>query len=83
MPASSSRAEAAGDLGQLHQADDALHHARAAGGGDDDERPARLKRAIDGAGDRLADHRAHAAADEGVFHHAENDVMRIRGGRWH
>ena len=28
---------------------------------------------FDGPGNRLANHRAHAAADEGVFHHARND----------
>jgi hypothetical protein len=69
--------EASGDLGELHQAGDALHHARAARGRDDDQRMARGQRSIDSAGDGFADHSAHAAADEAVLHDAEDDVVLV------
>ncbi len=63
------------DLGQLHQADDAFHHARAAGGRHGDERLALVVGPIHGAGDGFADHGAHAAADEAVLHHAEDHAV--------
>ncbi len=68
--------ESGGDLGELHEADDALHHACAAGGGEDEERAARGQAAVDGARDGFADDGAHAAADEAVFHGADDDRVR-------
>ncbi len=76
MLASSRRARPAEILASCMRRGDAFHHARAAGGGDDDERVARGERAVDGAGDGLADDGAHAAADEAVLHDAEDDVVR-------
>ena len=70
--------EGGGDFGHLHEAYDALHHARAAGCGDDDEGLARDAGAIGGAGDGFAHHSAHGAADEGVFHGADDDRMRAQ-----
>ena len=60
------------NLGQLHQADNAFHHACPAGGGDNDQRIPGLNGFFDGAGNFLAYDRAHAAADECVFHRAHN-----------
>src|SRR2546426_253121 len=47
--------ERGGNLGELHQADSAFHHARAAGARDDDEWLARVEGQLDGASDLLAD----------------------------
>ncbi len=65
--------EGGGDLGELHQGGDTFHHAGAAGCRDNDERVAGGEGAIDGAGDSFADDCAHAAANEGVLHHGEDD----------
>ncbi len=67
--------EAGGDLGELHQAYNALHHARAAAGADDDEWMTGGEGAVDGSGDGFADDCAHAAANEGVLHCAEDYVV--------
>ncbi len=61
------------DFGHLHKADDAFHHACSAGCGDDNEGLVGKARAIDGAGDSFPDDCAHGAADEGVFHGADDD----------
>src|SRR6266576_3269669 len=58
---------------ELHEADGAFHHARAARAGHGDERLAGLDRQFDSASDFLADHRAHGAADEAELHGAKND----------
>jgi hypothetical protein len=65
--------ERGGDLGELHEADDAFHHAGSAGRGDGDEGVALVAGAVDGAGDGFADDGAHAAADEAVLHDGEDD----------
>lgn len=65
--------EAGGDLGELHEGDDAFHHAGSSRGGDDDEGVSGVERAVYGAGDGFADDGTHAATDEGVFHHGEDD----------
>ena len=70
--------QAIGDFCQLHQRGDALHHARATGGRDDDERMPCGERAVYSAGDGFADDGAHAAADEAVFHDAEDNVVRAK-----
>ena len=67
--------EGGGDLGHLHQAHDALHHARSAGSGHNDERLAREPRAIDGAGNGFAHYGAHGATDEAVLHDADDNFM--------
>jgi len=67
--------ESGGYLGQLHEAYYTFHHACSAGSGDDYERMAGGERAIDSAGDGLADDSAHAAADEAVFHCGEDYVV--------
>src|SRR5216683_2209079 len=68
--------EAGGDLGELHQAGNAFHHARATRGRDDDERMPCGEGAVDCTRDGLADDGSHAAADEAVLHHAEDDRVR-------
>ncbi len=60
------------NLRQLHQADHAFHHARAAGSGNNDQRRPGLLRLFDGSSDQLADHRTHAAADERILHGADD-----------
>src|SRR5208282_1039542 len=65
--------ERAGNFGELHQADGALHHARAAGAGDDDERELSGDCALDGAGDLFTDDGAHRAADEAELHGAAEE----------
>ncbi len=65
------------NLGQLHQAHDAFHHPRTARSRDDDERMPRGERPVNGASNRLTHYRAHAAADEGVLHHAQDDGMMV------
>src|SRR5713226_3312243 len=62
-----------GDFGKLHQADGALHHARAAGAGDSDKRLAGLDGQLDAARDLLADDRAHRTADKTKLHGADDD----------
>ena len=57
-----------GDLRHLHQRQRAFHHARAARARHDQHRRAPLERQLDAAHDLLADHDAHRAADEAVFH---------------
>src|SRR5713101_7047580 len=66
-----------GNFGELHEADGAFHHARAAGAGDGDERLAGFDGKFDSASDFFADHRAHGAADEAKFHGAKNDGPAI------
>ena len=70
--------ETGGSLGELHKGDDALLHAGSTGGGDDDERMTGGEGAVDRSGDGFADDRAHAAAAEAKFHHAEDDVVRAK-----
>src|SRR5216684_5419700 len=65
--------ERGGNFGELHEADGALHHARAAGTGDGDERLAGFDGEFDSARDFFADHRAHGAADEAKLHGAKNN----------
>ncbi len=60
-------------LGQLHQRERALLHPGAAGRADDDERDARGEGVLGGAGDLLADDRAHRAAHEPEVHDAQGD----------
>ena len=67
--------EAGGDFGELHETDDALHHACAAGCGDDDEWFAAGQGSVDCAGDVFTDDGTHAAADEGVLHGAQDDFV--------
>jgi hypothetical protein len=52
------------ELGELHEADGAFLHARAARCGNDDERGFLFQGAFDRAGNFLADDGAHAATDE-------------------
>src|SRR5262249_33660700 len=61
-----------GDLGHLHQREDALLHARAAGRRDDDQRLLLVHGPLDGLGDFLADHGTHRAAHEAVLHRADD-----------
>src|SRR4029450_14107106 len=58
-------------LGQLHQREDPLLHARAARRGDADERQAALGRALAGAAELLAYDTAHRAAHEAEVHDGE------------
>ena len=64
-----------GDLGQLHQADDALHHAGAARCGNDDQRLALGQGTVGGTGDHLSNHRAHRSPDEAELHDAEHHIL--------
>src|SRR5208282_1344523 len=64
--------QSGGDFCHLHQADHAFHHAGAAGGGNDDDRCASRDRLLDGTGDGFAHDTAHAAADEGILHGADD-----------
>ncbi len=71
-PASSIAGQRRGDLGHLHQRQDALvHPGAAAGAADDDQRQILLRGAFDQACQPLADDRAHAAHDEGRIGDAE------------
>ena len=65
--------EAGGDFGELHEAGDALHHARAARGRDQDEGVAGGKGPVDSSCNCLSHYGTHAAADEGVLHGGEDD----------
>src|SRR5713226_8639477 len=60
------------NFGELHEADGALHHARAAGARDSDERLAGFDGEFDSARDFFADHRSHRAADEAKLHGTKN-----------
>src|SRR5277367_2101295 len=66
-------AERRGNFRELHQADDAFHHASASGTGDDDERLFLIERAVYRARDLFTDHRAHRAADKSEFHRTADD----------
>src|SRR5581483_5241777 len=66
-----------GNLGQLHQAGNALHHARAAGCGDDDEGRAGFVCAIDGASNGFAHNSTHRAADKAVLHRRDNYIQPV------
>ena len=70
--ARSSRASAPQILRHLHQREGAFHHARAARAADDHDRAALLDRALDATRDLLADHDAHAAADELILHRGDD-----------
>ena len=74
-PASASRCERGRGLGHLHQREDALLHAGAAGGRHDDHRHVLVDGQLDGARQLLADHRAHAAAEEAELEDAQHDGM--------
>src|SRR5580704_6784882 len=63
-------AERRGNFRELHQADHALHHARAAGTGNHDERLLLFERAVDRARNFFADDGAHRTADKTEFHRA-------------
>src|SRR6266849_4162359 len=65
--------EGGGNFGELHEADGAFHHARAAGAGNGDEGLAGFDGEFNSASDFFADHRAHGTADESKFHGAKND----------
>src|SRR5712664_394796 len=65
--------ERGGNFGELHEADGAFHHARAARAGDGDERLAGFNGKFDATSDFFADYRAHGAADETEFHGAHDD----------
>src|SRR5271155_3997791 len=60
--------EGRGNFRELHQADDAFHHARAAGAGDHDERFLLIERAVDRPRDFFTDDRTHGATDKTEFH---------------
>ena len=75
--ASSSLRQRRRNLRELHQADRAFHHARAAGAGNDDQRLARLDGQLDPARHLFSDHRAHRAADKIKFHRAADDPAPI------
>src|SRR5229473_1599811 len=64
--------EGGGNFGELHEADGAFHHARAAGAGDSDEGLAGFDGQLDAARDFFADYGAHGAADESKFHGAHD-----------
>ncbi len=70
------------DLGHLHQRQRAFHHAGAAGAGDDDGRLPAGERHLDRPGDLLADHHAHAAADERVLHRGDDHAEAVEAARW-
>ena len=65
--------QAGGDLGKLHEAHHALHHASPAACRDDNERAVGGEGAVDGPGDGFADDCTHAAADERILHGAHHD----------
>src|SRR5712692_4324553 len=64
--------ERGGNFGELHEADGAFHHARAAGAGDGDERLTGFNGQFNAARDFFADYSAHGAADEAKFHGAHD-----------
>src|SRR6266852_7128698 len=64
--------ERGGYFGELHEADGAFHHARAAGTGNGDEGLARLDGELDAARNFFTDDRAHGAADEAELHGAKD-----------
>src|SRR6267143_3366535 len=66
-----------GHFRELHEADGAFHHARAAGTGDGDERLARFHGEFDSAGHFFSDDSAHRAADESELHRAEHDGTTV------
>src|SRR5271155_5169897 len=70
--------ERRGNFRELHQADDALHHARAARAGDYDERLFLIERAVYGARDFFTDDGAHRAADKTEFHRAADHGAAIQ-----
>ena len=66
-------AQGRGDLGHLHQRQNALLHAgAAAGAADEDQRQLQPRRLLGGPRQLLADHRAHAAGHEGEIGDAED-----------
>ena len=65
--------ERGGNFCELHQADRALHHARAAGTGNDHQRQLFGDGHFHSAGHFLAHHGAHRAADKCELHRATND----------
>src|ERR1700704_2469030 len=69
--------EGGGNFGELHEADGAFHHARAAGAGDGDKGLAVCEGDSDPGSDFFADPRAHRAADEAKLHSAKNDGPAI------
>src|SRR5712692_920872 len=64
--------EGGGNFGELHEADGAFHHARAAGAGDGDEGLTGFNGQFNAARDFFADYSAHGAADEATFHGAHD-----------
>src|SRR5205807_4218865 len=64
--------ESGRDLGELHEADGAFHHARASGTGNGDERLPCFDGKLNAARDFFADHSAHRAADKSELHGAHN-----------
>jgi hypothetical protein len=66
-------------LRHLHEREDALLHPGAAGRGEDDDAGAPLEAPLDGAGDLLADHRAHAAPEEPELEDGEHRGKRLDG----
>src|SRR2546427_3612985 len=64
--------ERGGGLGHLHQREDALLHPGAAGRRDDDDRQMLVDGELNGAGELLADDRAHAAAEEAELEDGEH-----------
>ena len=61
------------DLGHLHERDGPFLHPRSSGPRHDDERRALGKGMFGGSRDLFANHNAHAAADETIFHGREQD----------
>src|SRR5271155_920080 len=71
-------AERRGNFRELHQADDAFHHASASGTGDDDERLFLIETAVYRARDLFTDPRAHRAADKSEFHRTADDGTAVQ-----
>ena len=69
--------ERRGRLGQLHQREGPLLHARAARRADDDGRDALGQGGLEAAGQLLADHAAHAAAHEAEVEDADRDALAL------
>src|SRR5277367_698505 len=70
--------ERRGNFRELHEADDAFHHARAARARYYDERFLLIERAVYGARNFVADDRAHRAADKTEFHRAADDRPAVQ-----
>ena len=67
-------------LGHLHQAQDALVHARSTRGGEDDHGLGFLGRDLDGAGDLFAHHAAHAGGEEAEVHDRQHTGLAVNRG---